>query len=374
VSHATNTNSTESLLPCLSNHSLADETPDLEAITGNNTHTEEIPHQVTHRSTKQSCQYHVPVSFHSSLSLWKGVRLVSVDLRLLGKHAAWHWRDSHHASGCVLPRRLLQRREHSFLFGWVTLYLRTSSGHFPLHYRYVTAVVSTLFHLKGCYSLFTLLAHLVSALLLFCVPVLYMLDNTWLLHLMSFSRSPFPSLHPYSGNFRPYVWVHARVLPGQGLRGHRVCGFRYGTYVFNSIQFVVYSPISQITNLPQRALQSVHIRHPWPLTSHRTRKNSQKIEKNFSETFRRATEEDPSPGWTEAIYVTFTEGIISELQQIQWVWQSVWTTIQTSMIHEMCSMCVNVTQIGSSHPLSQFLLIDKENIGCVQTLLLLFFL
>ncbi|XP_056280435.1 solute carrier organic anion transporter family member 1C1-like [Pseudoliparis swirei] len=33
VSHATNTNSTESLLPCLSNHSLADETPDLEAIT-----------------------------------------------------------------------------------------------------------------------------------------------------------------------------------------------------------------------------------------------------------------------------------------------------------------------------------------------------
>jgi len=29
--------------------------------------------------------------------------------------------------------------------------------------------------------------------------------------------------------------------------------------VFNSIQFIVYSPISQITNLPQRAVQSVHI-------------------------------------------------------------------------------------------------------------------
>jgi len=28
------------------------------------------------------------------------------------------------------------------------------------------------------------------------------------------------------------------------------------------IQFILYSPISQIMNLPQRALQSVHIRHP----------------------------------------------------------------------------------------------------------------
>uniref|UniRef100_A0A8C3AVF9 Solute carrier organic anion transporter family member n=1 Tax=Cyclopterus lumpus TaxID=8103 RepID=A0A8C3AVF9_CYCLU len=33
VSHVTNVNSTESILSCLSNHSLADETPDLEAIT-----------------------------------------------------------------------------------------------------------------------------------------------------------------------------------------------------------------------------------------------------------------------------------------------------------------------------------------------------
>jgi len=34
-----------------------------------------------------------------------------------------------------------------------------------------------------------------------------------------------------------------------------------------SNQFILYSPISQIKNLPQRALQSVHIRHPsdlWP--------------------------------------------------------------------------------------------------------------
>jgi len=41
------------------------------------------------------------------------------------------------------------------------------------------------------------------------------------------------------------------------------------------------------------------------LTSHLIRKNSQEIEeeKNFGEKseepFRRATEEDPSPGWTE---------------------------------------------------------------------------
>jgi len=41
------------------------------------------------------------------------------------------------------------------------------------------------------------------------------------------------------------------------------------------------------------------------LTSHGIRKNSQQIEKTLSqgkkkeETFRRATKEDPSPGWTE---------------------------------------------------------------------------
>jgi len=46
------------------------------------------------------------------------------------------------------------------------------------------------------------------------------------------------------------------------------------------------------------------------LTSHRIRKNSQEIEKTLSggkkseETFRRATEEDPSPGRTGAIDVT----------------------------------------------------------------------
>jgi len=48
----------------------------------------------------------------------------------------------------------------------------------------------------------------------------------------------------------------------------------------NSSQFILYSPISQITNSPPRALQSVRIRHPWPLTSHRIRKKSQITEKN----------------------------------------------------------------------------------------------
>jgi len=43
----------------------------------------------------------------------------------------------------------------------------------------------------------------------------------------------------------------------------------------------------------------------------------QNRKKNFhrgkrEETFRRATEEDPSPGWTEAKYVMSTEGIITE--------------------------------------------------------------
>jgi len=32
----------------------------------------------------------------------------------------------------------------------------------------------------------------------------------------------------------------------------------------------------------------------------------------------------PLPGWTEAIDVMWPEGILTELQHIQWVWQSVW--------------------------------------------------
>jgi len=60
----------------------------------------------------------------------------------------------------------------------------------------------------------------------------------------------------------------------------------------SSIQFILYSPISQMTNLPQRALQSVHIRHPWPLTSHRIRKNYQEIEKKWRNLQRRIPLQD----------------------------------------------------------------------------------
>jgi len=38
----------------------------------------------------------------------------------------------------------------------------------------------------------------------------------------------------------------------------------------------------KITNSPQRASQSVHIRHPWPLTSHWIRKNNHEIQKTLS--------------------------------------------------------------------------------------------
>jgi len=69
----------------------------------------------------------------------------------------------------------------------------------------------------------------------------------------------------------------------------------------NFIQFILYSPFSQITNLPQSALQSVHIDIPDPephIGAGKTPKQSFHGEKR-EETFRRATEEDPSPGWTE---------------------------------------------------------------------------
>jgi len=89
----------------------------------------------------------------------------------------------------------------------------------------------------------------------------------------------------------------------------------------DSIQFILYSPISEI------CLECFTIctpRHPCPRTSHRIRKNSQEIEKTLSrakkceETFRRPTEEDASPGWTEAIDVMCTEGIITEFKHMQW--------------------------------------------------------
>jgi len=63
----------------------------------------------------------------------------------------------------------------------------------------------------------------------------------------------------------------------------------------------LYSPFSQITNVPQSALQSVHIDIlTFDLTSDQEQlPNNPSVGKNREEPFRRATEEDPSPGWTE---------------------------------------------------------------------------
>jgi len=62
--------------------------------------------------------------------------------------------------------------------------------------------------------------------------------------------------------------------------------------------------------LSQSALQSVHIDIPVPkphIGSGKTPKQPSTGEKR-EETFRRATEEDPSPRWTGAIDVMCTEG------------------------------------------------------------------
>jgi len=64
--------------------------------------------------------------------------------------------------------------------------------------------------------------------------------------------------------------------------------------------------------LSQNALQSEHIDIPAPkphIGSGKTPKQPFTGEKR-EETFRRATEEDPCPGWTGAIDVMCTEGII----------------------------------------------------------------
>jgi len=50
---------------------------------------------------------------------------------------------------------------------------------------------------------------------------------------------------------------------------------------FNSIQLIMYSPESDITNLPQRDLQYLH-NHPCPRTSHRIRINSPEIRRKRS--------------------------------------------------------------------------------------------
>jgi len=79
-----------------------------------------------------------------------------------------------------------------------------------------------------------------------------------------------------------------------------------GSILFNSLQFILYCPQSNIRNLPQRALQSVHIRHPCPRTSQTPHKNCKilsqgKKGRNLQES------NIPLPGWTEAKDVMCTD-------------------------------------------------------------------
>lgn len=155
------------------------------------------------------------VALHSKpsfllLSLWKICRLVSVDLCFYWQHDAWDWRNSHHALGCFLPGRLLQRREHSILFGFGLI--------FTLHCLcYLLWYLRLCLHTFLCGTVFNLISCKIWAELhhkelnpLFCVSVC-------------------TSLHPYCWNPRTNVWVYAWLLPHQNLCGHWIRGFRYGS-------------------------------------------------------------------------------------------------------------------------------------------------
>jgi len=81
---------------------------------------------------------------------------------------------------------------------------------------------------------------------------------------------------------------------------------------FSSLEFILYSPKSQITNPPQRALQSVHIRHlagphigsgNTPQKVEKTLSRGKKGRKPSGEQQRRI----PLPGWTETIDVVCTD-------------------------------------------------------------------
>jgi len=95
------------------------------------------------------------------------------------------------------------------------------------------------------------------------------------------------------------------------------------TWKFNSIQFILYRPISQMYTF------CTHTLHPWPLTSHRIRKNSQEIEKTLSGGIKVRTLQESNRGGSlsrmdRRIDVMWPEGIVTELQHIQWVRQSGW--------------------------------------------------
>lgn len=130
------------------------------------------------------------------LSLREIRRLVSVDLRVHWKHAARDWRDSHHAIGCLLSRWLLQRREHSILFGLVYLYS-------PLF-------THGLFFFFNLFGLFLLAWGLADGIILF---VAFESEAFFPFCCLSFSVCLFASLHSHSRNPGTDVWVHAWLLP-----------------------------------------------------------------------------------------------------------------------------------------------------------------
>jgi len=122
----------------------------------------------------------------------------------------------------------------------------------------------------------------------------------------------------------PSNWSGGRVKHMNIKLGQWKCPSLVTGLTFNSIQFILYSPLSQICLRGLYSLYTYDIPDLWPHIG--SGKNSQKIGKKLSqgkkreETFRRAREEDPSPGWTEDIDVMWPEGIITEFQHMQWVW------------------------------------------------------
>lgn len=112
------------------------------------------------------CPVSVPVlNSVFSLSLWKGSWVIHVDLCIPWKHASWDWRDSHHASGYILPGWLFQRRKHTFLFGLVAFHFLLSLIVFMTFYTLSTTLSCILFIVWANYFF-----HLMSwfLLLFFC--------------------------------------------------------------------------------------------------------------------------------------------------------------------------------------------------------------
>jgi len=99
----------------------------------------------------------------------------------------------------------------------------------------------------------------------------------------------------------------------------------------NSIQFILYSPKSQICLRGLYNLYTDNIPVPGP---HRGSGKTPKTEKTLTtkkrrkETFRRATEEDPSPRMDRSnrCYV-YRMNNVTERQQTKWIWQKWWIMI-----------------------------------------------